>query len=1159
MGRCARATLAVAVFGGTGAILFVPGAPVTAAGTTNGAVSGVVFRDSDLDGVRDLGLDIGVGGITVEAFDADGDAVGSTTSLPDGTYTLTVTAAADDAVRVEFSGLPAYLRSGPLGPDSGSSVQFAVLGASDVDFGVANPASFCQDNPTLALNCFSAGPNDRPDDVTRLIPYSASGQDPALQTGISDAIGVGSVYGVAYQRSTGRVFVSSYLKRHTGVGPGGLSAIYRIDAAASGAPGAPVAQVPAGVNTDPGNLVPSNAARNLNEAPPGGIGFPSTDATAFGLVMKVGYGDLDMGEDDQTLWTTNLATRQVLRIPVNADGSFGTVQAYDAPASVACPGGVARPFGLDPHDGQVYVGFTCTAEVSGATTDLTAHVLPLDPATGTFGASVLDIPLDYPKGLAFSAIPASAPWYSWTDEFVDAGGSPNFLNVGDATQYFTPFARPMPMVSDLAFDRDGSLMVGFRDRAGDMLGHRNLNPLTAGPDAGKGGTAGTGGDLLRAAPPAAPGGQYQLEGNGALANGLTSATGVGNGQGPPDAGGTSGEFYSQEECCVGNVVHEETALGGMVQLEAQPDLAAVVYNPIRLDSAGLSWYANADGSDTRDYEVFFDPSSPAPPTFGKSNGLADLEAFCDRAPVEIGNRVWLDADRDGVQDAGEVALAEVTVSLYLDADANGVPDGPAVATAVTDADGNYVFSGDQRASRTSTGSFKYQIAELVPGATVIVGVPTAVAPGGTPHVLTANDVGVNQRDSDAVPATGFTGPITIGGPGENDHTWDMGYTPPGYDLALIKTIASPSGPVAAGGDVTWTITVANQGGLPSGAYTVTDTIPTGMTFVSASDGGTEAAGVVTWNLTGLDPGASRALTLVTRAVDVTKAPFRNWSEISTDGGDDIDSTPDTNTGKDFTNPNDQVTNHNDPLFNNNTATPLTGGQLDEDDNDFEQIDVVGRYDLALIKTLPAGQTVISGGTIRWELTVINQGNVDSGAITVQDAIPTGMAFSSASDGGTVAGDRVTWTIANLAPGARKVLTLTTIVTDLSRPSYRNWAEIATDSGDDVDSIPDTNVGKDTTPPNDQVTNHNDPLFNSNTLTPLPGGQLDEDDNDFEEIPNNSGSSAVGTTTTTRFFSSSSNLPSTGGGPGAPLRVAGMVFLSGVLLLSVRRLLRARPA
>ena len=32
--------------------------------------------------------------------------------------------------------------------------------------------------------------------------------------------------------------------------------------------------------------------------------------------------------------------------------------------------------------------------------------------------------------------------------------------------------------------------------------------------------------------------------------------------------------------------------------------------------------------------------------------------------MEIGNRLWIDADRDGIQDAGEVPLAAIDLELF---------------------------------------------------------------------------------------------------------------------------------------------------------------------------------------------------------------------------------------------------------------------------------------------------------------------------------------------------------------------------------------------------------------------------------------------------------------------------------------------------------------
>ncbi len=62
---------------------------------------------------------------------------------------------------------------------------------------------------------------------------------------------------------------------------------------------------------------------------------------------------------------------------------------------------------------------------------------------------------------------------------------------------------------------------------------------------------------------------------------------------------------------------------------------------------------------------------------------------------EIGDYVWHDIDNDGVQDAFEHGLENVTLALYEDSNGNGTIDAgePIIATDTTDANGNYLFSG----------------------------------------------------------------------------------------------------------------------------------------------------------------------------------------------------------------------------------------------------------------------------------------------------------------------------------------------------------------------------------------------------------------------------------------------------------------------------------
>ena len=455
--------------------------------------------------------------------------------------------------------------------------------------------------------------------------------------------------------------------------------------------------------------------------------------------------------------------------------------------------------------------------------------------------------------------------------------------------------------------------------------------------------------------------------------------------------------------------------------------------------------------------------------------------------VRLGNQVWLDngagANFDnGKYDTDETPISGVDVELWAD-DGDGIFEpgtgDTLVKSTTTDADGNYWFLAQPNTAYfVAIAAGQPELATLVSSTGVNGGVidnddngaPQAtyasvssvrsVSPGGAPTGEIDTNDGATTAESEANTNTRFL-------PDANsDLTIDFGFLPTLYDLALIKTLVTAS-PVQPGGNVEWTITVQNQGQTPSGDYTVTDTLPGGMSFVSADNGGIEAGGVVSWDLSGLAPGESKALKLVSKVDDVTKAPFRNWAEISSDSGADDDSTPDTNTGSDTgsgtgTAPNDQVTNHNDTTFDSNAETPLPNSATDEDDNDFEDVDVVVDYDLALAKVTSASNVAV-GANVSWTIRVQNQGNVASGVYSITDRIPGGMSFVSCT-GATACSDAagvVTYTMPNLAVGQFVDVTLVTKVDDMNKQPFRNWAEISADSGADDDSTPDINTGTDT--------------------------------------------------------------------------------------------------
>ncbi|MBN1667553.1 MAG: carboxypeptidase regulatory-like domain-containing protein, partial [Anaerolineales bacterium] len=97
------------------------------------------------------------------------------------------------------------------------------------------------------------------------------------------------------------------------------------------------------------------------------------------------------------------------------------------------------------------------------------------------------------------------------------------------------------------------------------------------------------------------------------------------------------------------------------------------------------------------FQVKIDPSLPSQTTIQNSaqvsgldleyNPQVDIVVLPPQVTNAIGNRVWIDENGDGLQDPGEPGLANVIVELY---DSIGTT---LLATAVTDANGGYLFTG----------------------------------------------------------------------------------------------------------------------------------------------------------------------------------------------------------------------------------------------------------------------------------------------------------------------------------------------------------------------------------------------------------------------------------------------------------------------------------
>ncbi|MFK7973090.1 MAG: SdrD B-like domain-containing protein [Bacteroidia bacterium] len=291
-----------------------------------------------------------------------------------------------------------------------------------------------------------------------------------------------------------------------------------------------------------------------------------------------------------------------------------------------------------------------------------------------------------------------------------------------------------------------------------------------------------------------------------------------------------------------------------------------------------------------------DPITGRTPNTTLEAGEKDSTIDAGLIPLaKLGDLVWNDVNRNGIQDAGEPGIKDVKVYLL---DQNGIR----LDSVDTDALGNYCFFN------------------LQPGDPFVVGFETPTGFVPSPPNATPND----SMDSDPDPVTGQTPPVVLT-PGENNPTVDAGFYDR-FDLALRKRRAASQSFVVSPGDmVDFTVTIFNQGTVVARNIEVTDYLPLNTTL-SDNDWTDNGDSTATYTFAGpLAPGDSAKVDVtIMLSPFFSDTMFLNFAEIS--GATDDDLNPRDDDDGDF----DDDPDNDGPFVNNEiySAPPI-----DEDNHD----------------------------------------------------------------------------------------------------------------------------------------------------------------------------------------------------------------------------------
>ena len=438
------------------------------------------------------------------------------------------------------------------------------------------------------------------------------------------------------------------------------------------------------------------------------------------------------------------------------------------------------------------------------------------------------------------------------------------------------------------------------------------------------------------------------------------------------------------------VVVTNPAPPGTVISTGSPDCAVVGSGVICTTTAALvpgdsvSWQITLDVAPDYSPATLVDmasiQSTPVTDTNSANDSASDTDSTVPSADLSLTKD-----DGSGTVTPGRAATYTLTLKNH---GASTVPAGVAV--------------GDTAPAGTTIGSTEPDCS--LAGSALSCTTSTALAPGDSVAWQVTVDVpsayaGLTVANTASITSS----PVTDPNPG-NDTATDSDVVDPSSDLSITKSDSAD--PVVAGTDLSYTMTVHNAGPSSAANVLISDPLPAGATFVSATVGGTESGGVVTWNIGTLANGDTLAVTVTVHVDPARAADLSNTATVSSDS--------------------------RDPDGTNDSATEPTA--------------VATSADLSITKT-DSVDPVTAGTDLTYTIGVSNAGPSDASNVAISDPVPAGTTFVSATGGGTESGGTVAWALGTVGSGASTSVTVIVHVDISQVADLSNTATVTSDTTD----------------------------------------------------------------------------------------------------------------